>query len=418
MAPFLRLVALLVVVGFAGAGAPPTRAAPAPATPGPCAPGALPGGSNSLICVPASGWNGDLVIYAHGYVPPQVAELTPQDPLLDGVPASTVVQSYGFAFATTSYRDNGLVVNEAQYDIIELLDAFEAAHGTPAHTYLIGVSEGALVATLLVERAPERFSGALAACGPIGSFRRQMNYIGNFRVLFDYFFPEVFAPHWTMESIAVPPEVIADWAAGSYAPKVAAALDADPLAARQLLAAGKAYIDPADPATTTLSTTLDLLGYHVLGTDYALSKLDGNPFDNQEVEYRGTDDNALLNASVARFAADQDALDAIRRYQTSGELTRPLIGMHTTNDNVVPFTQALIYQEKVETSGAGSFTSILIPRYGHCNFTADEVLGAFSMLVEQVTGSRPAGMTQAIDPSQVAVSRSPTFGRLPAPEWP
>ncbi|MBM3772813.1 MAG: hypothetical protein FJW27_16285 [Acidimicrobiia bacterium] len=36
--------------------------------PGSCAPGALPGGALSLICVPSTGWNGELVVFAHGYV--------------------------------------------------------------------------------------------------------------------------------------------------------------------------------------------------------------------------------------------------------------------------------------------------------------------------------------------------------------
>ena len=35
------------------------------------------------------------------------------------------------------------------------------------------------------------FSSALAACAPIGSFRQQVNYLGDFRVLFDYYFPGV-----------------------------------------------------------------------------------------------------------------------------------------------------------------------------------------------------------------------------------
>ena len=62
---------------------------------------------------------------------------------------------------------------------------------TTDRTHVAGVSEGGLVATLLAERSPELFSSALAACGPIGSFRQQINYLGDFRVLFDYYFPGV-----------------------------------------------------------------------------------------------------------------------------------------------------------------------------------------------------------------------------------
>ena len=75
--------------------------------------------------------------------------------------------------------------------------------------HLAGVSEGGLVATLLAERSPELFSTALAACAPIGSFVQQINYLGDFRVLFDYFFPGVIPG----SPIEIPAEVIANWAA-------------------------------------------------------------------------------------------------------------------------------------------------------------------------------------------------------------
>ena len=56
------------------AGAPtPTSQTPTPAqaaTPGACVDGTLPSLALSRICVPASGWNGALLVYAHGYVAP------------------------------------------------------------------------------------------------------------------------------------------------------------------------------------------------------------------------------------------------------------------------------------------------------------------------------------------------------------
>ena len=38
------------------------------AVPGPCPTGTLSTGALSMYCVPTSGWNGDLVIFAQGYV--------------------------------------------------------------------------------------------------------------------------------------------------------------------------------------------------------------------------------------------------------------------------------------------------------------------------------------------------------------
>jgi pimeloyl-ACP methyl ester carboxylesterase len=134
------------------------------------------------MCLPASGWNGDLVVFAHGYIafnqPLAFQNLT----LPDGSTSlPTLVQSLGYAFATTSYRENGLAVLPGLDDIRELVTTFRTDHGIPRHTYLVGASEGGLVTTLLVERSPQLFRGGLAACGPIGDFPQQINYIGDFR---------------------------------------------------------------------------------------------------------------------------------------------------------------------------------------------------------------------------------------------
>ena len=91
----------------------------------------------------------------------------------------------------TSYRKTGLAVQEGIDDLHDLVTLFSSIHGAPTRTYLVGPSEGGLIATLAVERFPETFHGGISACGYIGNFRRQLDYIGDFRVLFDYFFPGV-----------------------------------------------------------------------------------------------------------------------------------------------------------------------------------------------------------------------------------
>ena len=46
----------------------PAAAGAQTAIPGPCIDGDLPHGARSKICVPVAGWNGQLVVFAHGYV--------------------------------------------------------------------------------------------------------------------------------------------------------------------------------------------------------------------------------------------------------------------------------------------------------------------------------------------------------------
>jgi alpha-beta hydrolase superfamily lysophospholipase len=101
--------------------------------------------------------------------------------------------------------------------------------------------------------------------------------------------------------------------------------------------------------------------------------------------YSGSDDDAALNAGVARFVADADALASLERLSTSGNLAVPLINLHTTGDPIVPYSQAGLYAEKVRQMGAEArYTQTDVARAGHCSFEAAELLSAFSTLGQQI----------------------------------
>jgi len=334
----------------------------------------LPSGALGRICVPIAGWNGQLVVFAHGYVAFNEPLAFYHLQLPDGTDIPTLVQGLGFAFATTSYRQNGLVILEGVDDIRELVAAFRVAVGTPGRTYLTGVSEGGASTALLAERSPQLFTGALATCGPIGSFRYQIDYVGDFRVLFDYFFPGVIPG----SAIEIPDYVIANWAT-LYQPLALGAIAANPTAALELLRVARVPFELSNPATIAESI-LGLLWYNVFGTNDAVAKLGGNPFDNRFRWYFGSSNDLLLNLRVRRFAASPVALAAMRAYDTSGSLTIPLVTLHTTRDQIVPFLHEVKYLFKVRPRERGLFLPIPIDRYGHCNFTAADVLTAFVTL--------------------------------------
>jgi pimeloyl-ACP methyl ester carboxylesterase len=333
----------------------------------------LPSGALSLICVPPVDWNGELVVFAHGYVPVNRPLSFANLQLQDGTPLPQLVMGLGYAFATTTYRQNGLAILEGVDDIRELVAAFPS----PVRTHVAGVSEGGLVASLLAERWPELFASAVAACGPIGSFRAQINSFGDFRVLFDYFFPGVIPG----SPIDVPPAVIAAWQT-VYVPRILATLAANPERAAELMKVSQAAVDPADP-TTVARTTINMLSYNVLGANDAIAKLGGNPFGNRFRLYFGSTNDFRLNLQVQRFTASPVARVALDRYETSGNLSIPLVTLHTTRDEVIPFWHELLYLPKVNLSGRGRFFPIPVFRYGHCNFTANEVLTAFGLAVRQ-----------------------------------
>jgi pimeloyl-ACP methyl ester carboxylesterase len=355
------------------------------------------------LCLPGT-WNGEILIWGHGYVnpgpdrPPFTPLALPSDEA-SGFPVKDIIRNVGteaagfFGYASTSYRRNGLVAPEAAVDleetsvwIREQLQELAAAEGfdrLPVLRYLVGASEGGLATVLAAEEseAGAVFDGALALCAPVGDFRRQVEWFGDFRVIYDYYFPGIMPG----SAIFIPDEetVITDenWAATEAA--ILEALDADPDAARELADATGVSRDAGDPQTLRDATT-QILRYSFMGTNDAIGVLGGNPFGNQDTLYSGSSDDAALNAGVARHSADPSALAAIQAtLQTSGRPTIPTVAMHTTRDPVTPIWHADLYVAK-NAGATESVTLIPVDRFGHCGFTLPELLAGLSQLVVEV----------------------------------
>ena len=387
-----------------------------------------------LICVPAVNWNGDLVVFAHGYMDPRRPVDIPYDQLLlsDGTTIPGLVNSLNFAFATTSYRKNGLAVVEGVQDVLGLIAFFKQAFPTTNQVFLVGASEGGLVTTLITEKYPSSINGGLALCGPIGDFVKQVDYWDDFRVVFDYFFPDTLAP----TAINIPPSLPDQWSTytsvviepfppvpveipGPLQNSVIVALQTAPAAKiSQLLRVTKAPISILDPQKSTLNTVLTLLWYNLMSTNDGRVELNhgpytgnqGNPYDNIHHIYTGSANDKFLNAKVKRFAASPAALKEItRNYQTSGNLTIPLVTMHTTGDPVVPFWHEGLYFLKVlfnktNPKSYKNLTNITIARYGHCSFYAEELLLAFNRLLGNAGGTTMNTYLSAL-PNQASQER-------------
>ncbi len=116
----------------------------------------------------------------------------PEDQLcLDGICIPDIVNQLGFGFATNSYSKTGLAILEGKADILDLVNIYAAQKGAPSKVYLVGASEGGIITALSLEQSPSVFSAGLAACGPLGNFPYQINYFGDARATFEYFFPGV-----------------------------------------------------------------------------------------------------------------------------------------------------------------------------------------------------------------------------------
>ncbi len=338
------------------------------------------------IWVPEN-WNRELVMYAHGYVDITQPVGIPENQLYtdDSTYLPDVVNDMGYAFALTSYSVNGLAVKEGVDDLADLTNIFKNEVGRAKQTYLIGVSQGGLISTLSMEKNFFLYSGALSLCGPSGDFVEQLNYFGDFRVLFDYFFPGVLPG----TAVDIPQELMDNW--DNYQQKIIDAVSADPFAASQVLRFSGAPIDPKDPAVSTVYTFVSVLWYNAFATNNANEVLGGNPYDNSAREYKGGFNARAVNQGVARFTADPSALQAVANdYTTSGMIFKPMVMMHTLGDQIVPKKQMDMYVEKVAANGNSDLLKTQsIPRYGHCTFTSEEVMAAFSVLVYEVTGELP-----------------------------
>lgn len=362
-------------VGDGESSGPPPRATIPAITSRACSEGVQASGAIYKICVP-SPWNGELIVYAHGYKNPR-DPLEAADDEIDGTSVSEIVNELGFAFASSSYSKNGLAVLPGIGDLVDVVGIFSDRHGQPGRVYLVGVSEGGVITALGTERHPEVFSGGLAGCGPVGNFRGQINYFGDFRVVFDYFFPGVIPG----SAAEIPEEVQINWET-VYVPAIQAAIAADPDATRQLLRVTRAPTDPFDPSTIE-ETIIGLLWYNVFATNDGIAVLGGQPFDNRRRFYFGSNNDLRLNLRVARFRAEGAALDEVEaNYETTGVLHSPVVAIHTTGDPIIPYWHEPLYVFKTIRSGSIlKHASIPVFRYGHCNFEVLELLVGFAVLV-------------------------------------
>ena len=121
------------------------------------------GGAAYRIEIPAN-WNGTLVLYSHGYVVPGTPN--PARDVGDAATGAFLLEN-GYALAGSAYSSTGWAVGDALHDQIALLDYFDATYGIPKRTIAWGHSLGGMITAGLVQRAPQRFAGALPMCGVV-----------------------------------------------------------------------------------------------------------------------------------------------------------------------------------------------------------------------------------------------------------
>ncbi|MFZ0271865.1 MAG: alpha/beta hydrolase [Acidobacteriaceae bacterium] len=322
-------------------------------------------GASFRIDVPKN-WNHGLVLYFHGYEP------TPQvfDPKYPPTRILQEILNRGYAVARSGYAVGGWAVPQAAAETEALRRYFRKKYGAPRETFLMGHSMGGLLTVMGLEQNPKDYAGGLAVCGVLAPADFVMQRAFADRVAFDAFFPGVLPdvehipPTFMMNDI---PTIT----------NVQKSLDANPEQAALVRELANIH---------TNRGLADVLVFNTFVIEDLRLKSGGNPFDNLDLVYNGTANDALLNQRVHRYSADPNAYRFLANwYSPSGNLHRKLLEVHTIYDPLVPASTTAWYDELTERVGNGeNFAEQYVDRDGHCNVTADQTGLAFDELLAWV----------------------------------
>lgn len=338
-----------------------------------------------------------MVVFAHGMVFPEPYEpLELPDDKIGGVPVETIVAGMNFGYATTSYTANGLVAVDAVHNIknlVHLVKKYMRFENLPLPDYwiLAGPSEGGLVTVLTMEKFPELFDGGLTVCGPIGSMYDQVQYMGNFHVLFNYFFgDQLVGPLYIGNpEEGVPASAMNGWynlAGFDLKTALGGIMLSEPVKTTQLIYCSGSNLDPLDPVATG-PALIHLLGYNVMLTNNVTGLLNGCIFNNIGHTYYGSLDDSHLNENIQRVLTKdfRRAKSHLKAYETTGEILAPIVSMHNTGDYLVPYWHQNQYASKVAALGHSDlFHSMTIDRFGHCEVTVPEIESAIAILLSKM----------------------------------
>lgn len=368
-------------------------------------------GSLYAIYVPQS-WNGDVVYFMHGILPPSAPVALPQGTDWDSfVLVRDQLGALGFAVAYSTYSENGLALKDAAQRTHQLRGLVASAlNGQPERSFIVALSLGTAPALQLIEQFPKQYDGALLACGMLAGTPRQLQFVGDVRALFDYYYPGVLQG----DAIEVPE---------GYAPtpeQVAAlvlpAVMANPLGlfaiastAQTPLAYVPGNVAVAGPSQSSLLFSLvSALWYQLIGTPDVVDRTRGrSPYDNSGTTYTlGTPvvpalTSALTaaiagaNAGVERFSSTPDAQNFLARYYVpTGDLEIPVVTVHNLFDYLVPYYNEPLFQQIVQAAGSSDMLlQRAVPDFGHCSNAQlrTAVVQSFLDLVTWVSsGEKPA----------------------------
>jgi Tannase-like family of unknown function (DUF6351) len=348
------------------------------------------GGAGYHIEVPA-GWNGGLVVYAHGI------QRGAGPGAVTAPPIGSHILGEGHAWIASGYRAREYQPHLFVEDLVALRELFLNEIGLPRWTIIYGQSLGGHLVVASLELRPGLYQGGLAECGVVDG-------IG----VVDYLFactaaaelisgmplldsPDEQAFARTLNERVVP----ALGMPGSYTAR-----------GRQFDSVVK-YLMGADEVGNDLP-----LRAQGLPRRYLLNMVYRHPDVEQEskpgaragstahVRYRidpglGITE-AELNARVRRLSPAKDARSASANpvyAERTGKLTVPLMTLHETGDAWVPLSMEQSYRRRTIAAGTDHLLVQRVVRApSHCGFDGETREQAFDDLVAWIErGVRPQG---------------------------
>lgn len=349
--------ALLVSSSQAESALPQTAPCPVglpPATR--CLTGQDDAGAFYWIAVPAA-WNQVLVMHAHGG--PELGEPKAQRSA-DDLTRWAITVKAGYAWAGSTYRQGGVEVRAAAEDTERLRSIFVEHVAKPRLTLLHGQSWGASVAAKAAEmfaaslngRLP--YDGVLLTSGVLGGGTRSYEFRLDLRVVYQALcsnHPLPSEPQYPLWQ-GLPP--------GSKLTRADLAKRVNDCTGLNLKAEQRS--PEQQRKLTSILTVIriperSLIGHLNWGTwhfaDVVFKRLNGgNPCGNVGAVYVGSEDDFLLNRTVARYPADADA---VARFAADSDLTGrinvPVLTAHAVNDPVAFVELESAFFETMQNAG-------------------------------------------------------------------
>jgi pimeloyl-ACP methyl ester carboxylesterase len=347
----------MLLAGCASAPMPAPEAAPTAAA----CPDGVPAGARCLrgvdsakapylIVVPAT-WSGVLVVHAHGG--PFLGEPTPARADED-IKRWAITVELGHAWAGSVFRQGGFAVTAAAEDTERVRRIFVDHVAKPRRTLLHGQSWGAMVATRAAELYPKSWEGLLLTSGVVAG---PATY--DFRLDLRVIYQHLCNNHPRPDEPAYP--LWQGLPATSTVNNAEVARRAD-----ECLGVGKPAAQRSPEQAARLKTIVDVIRIpensvlgHLNWSTFTLRDVvrrsgGASPFGNEGVRYRGSADDAALNAAVLRYRADPAAVARFKAdTDHQGRFGVPVLTTHGIRDSTVFSEGHDTLRQRMQAAGQG-----------------------------------------------------------------